>query len=141
VAMPPLYVQVRDDLAGIMFDVFGTQRSKQLLQRHRGRLGSLVEVVYVHCGPRNVRLLDYSAKRLGDDSRPISASNFPARSGTNITGHLVIHPIQQWLAQLPSILFALMALEGAIARADENYKFHGLHAERFEGYAKSNCHC
>jgi len=90
--MPPLYVQVRDDLAGIMFDVFGTQRSKQLLQRQRGRLGSLVEVVHVHCGPRNVGLLHYSAKSLGYDSRPITVSNFPARSGTNITGHLVIHP-------------------------------------------------
>jgi hypothetical protein len=45
VAMPSLYVEVRDDLATIMFDVFGTQRSKQLLQRQRCRIGSLVEVV------------------------------------------------------------------------------------------------
>jgi len=51
-AMPPLFIKVRYDLADIMFDVFGTQRSKQLLQRQRGRVGSLVEVIHLHCGPR-----------------------------------------------------------------------------------------
>ena len=63
-AMPSLYVEVRDDLASIMFNVFGTQRSKQLLQRQRCRIGSLVEVVHVHCAPRWFRLLDYRAVRL-----------------------------------------------------------------------------
>ena len=64
VAMPSLYVEVREDLASIMFDVFGTQRSKQLLQRQRSRIGSLVKVVHVHCAPGFfVRSLDYSAMR------------------------------------------------------------------------------
>ena len=77
-AIPPLYIQVRDDLADIMFDVFGTQRSKQLLQGQRGRVGTLVEVVHLHCGPPLFRLLHYSAVRLWDDSIP-QTFNFSTR--------------------------------------------------------------
>jgi hypothetical protein len=51
VNMPPLYIQVLDDLGGIMLDVVGTQSSKHIVQRERGRLCRLVEVVHVHCAP------------------------------------------------------------------------------------------
>jgi len=57
VAMPSLYAEVRDDLVSIVFNVFGTQRSEQLLQRQRCRIGILVEVVHVHCAPRSRSLL------------------------------------------------------------------------------------
>ena len=74
--MPPLCVQAPDNLAGIMFDVFSTQRSKQLLQRQRDRIGSPVEVAHFHCRPPFVHLLHYSAVRLWLDPHPINVRIF-----------------------------------------------------------------